>query len=458
MQKRSTLLAGIALVFLAGVFACVISLLVIPGIQLLPLYRIEPEDILPAKETLLLLHAPTPVDLERYKKTFPALDDVISDTPLDAIAIVQSDTETQSIGFIRKDEAWDGNSCEVGSYRIIRAETTFPCPAAAELDQFLSAGPRLSDDRAWRSLGSLPKGSWTFLKREAFPGAASLQQVIFGSMAFGTATHVLLFPENGTTVVRSWPTTPLASLGNASALVTPLKHPEMVFSFGNLAERNAELDHALTPDDRIILEGLLLQQLEDFAGPNASLEHGILPLIAQRSELHVGKTASGALSLLLSGTAQQGWNLDERLEELHRSFALRHPSTELLRFAFDEGRFPFQTLRLAEDEVRESEQIRGWSVEISRDNTDNSMLITAQSDRQIVLSNDPEALRRFLMEEGTEIPLPAGKKTLIGKTVAGMLFPNAWLGTLGMPETGKSIISIEQTGELRTVRISQIDN
>ena len=133
----------------------------------------------------------------------------------------------------------------------------------------------------------------------------------------------------------------LAALSNASALITPLEHPEMVFSFGNLADINAELDHALTPDDRIILEGRLLQHLEDFAGPNASLEHGVLPLIAQRSELHVGKTASGKLSFLLSGTAQQGVNTAERLEALHRSFALRHPDTELLRFAFDDGRFPF---------------------------------------------------------------------------------------------------------------------
>ena len=109
MQKRSTLLAGVALVVLAGLLACVIALLIVPGVQLLPLYRIEPEDILPAKETLLLLHAPTAEDLERYKKSFPALDDVISDTPLNAVAIVQSDTQTQSIGFIRKDKAWDGN-------------------------------------------------------------------------------------------------------------------------------------------------------------------------------------------------------------------------------------------------------------------------------------------------------------------------------------------------------------
>lgn len=455
MQKRTTILAGIALFFLAGLFACAIALLIVPGVQLLPLYRIEPEDILPAKETLLLLHAPTAEDLEHFKKNFPALDDVISDTPLDAVAIVRSDAEDHSIGFIRRDKAWDGNSCEVGSYRIIRAET-FPCPVAAALNQFLSAGPRLSDDRAWRSLGSLPKESWTFLKLEAFPAAASLQQVIFGSMAFGTATHVLLFPENEMTVVRSWPTSPLASLSNASALVTPLEHPEMVFSFGNLADVNAELDHNLTPDDRIILEGLLLQQLENFAGPNASLEHGVLPLIAQRSELHVGKTASGNLSLLLSGTAEQGVNTVEHLEALHRSFALRHPDTELLRFAFDDGRFPFETLRLKEEDILEEEQIRGWNVRISRDNADKTMFITAQSDRQIALSNDPEALRRFLMEEGKEIPLPAGKKTLIGRTVAGMLVPNAWLGMLGTAETGKSIISIEQTGELRTVRTDQL--
>ena len=239
MQKRTTILAGVSLVAVAGLFACVIALLIVPGVQLLPLYRIEPQDILPAKETLLLLYAPTAEDLERTKKTFPALDDVISDATLDAVAIVNIANETQSVGFVRKSEAWDGTSCEVGSYVIIRAETTFPCPSATELDQFLSAGPRLSDDRAWRSLGSLPKTSWTFLKREVFPGAMSLQQVIFSSMAFGTATHVLLFQEDGTTVVRSWPTSPLAALSNASALITPLEHPEMVFSFGNLADINA---------------------------------------------------------------------------------------------------------------------------------------------------------------------------------------------------------------------------
>ena len=95
--------------------------------QLLPLYRIEPQDILPAKETLLSVCADRGGS-GTYQKTFPALDDVISDATLDAVAIVNIANETQSVGFVRKSEAWDGTSCEVGSYVIIRAETTFPLP------------------------------------------------------------------------------------------------------------------------------------------------------------------------------------------------------------------------------------------------------------------------------------------------------------------------------------------
>ena len=83
----------------------------------------------------------------------------------------------------------------------------------------------------------------------------------------------------------------------------------------------------------------------------------------------------------------------------------------------------FETLRLKDEDTLEEEQIRGWSVRISRDNADKAMFITAQSDRQIALGNDSDALRRFLMEEGKAIPLPAGKKTLIGRTVAGMAVP-----------------------------------
>lgn len=448
MQKRTTVFAGVSLVTLAGAFACVIALLIIPGIQLLPLYRIEPEDILPAAETVLLMHAPSSEDLDQYKKTFPALDDVISDAALDAVAIVRIEHATQSIGFVRKSAAWDGKSCEVGPYVILSAEK-LPCPTVDALDGFLAAGPRLSNDRGWKMLRR-PSGPWTFLRREALPHGTTTAQRVAQAVILGSATHILHTEE----ALHAWPTEAAASL-DASSLKLPAHVPRIAFASSDTVKEWGELAGAVDKNDALVLEGVLLDRLASLAGPSVSLRHGLLPLMAFQSELHVGTTASGGLSLLLSGTAQQGLNLDERIEELHRSFALRHPSTELLRFAFDDGRFPFATLRMTEAGRRDEEQIRGWSIQISRDDSDESMLITARSDRQVALSNDPEALRRFLMEEGQETPFPTGKKTLIGRRTAGMVLPNALLTAFGIPEEGKSIISVEQNGEVRTVRMAQ---
>ena len=77
VTKLTTLLAGSILILIAVVFACAVALLVIPGVQMLPRYRIGAEDILPAKETVLLLHDPSAKELQQWKTIFPALDDVI---------------------------------------------------------------------------------------------------------------------------------------------------------------------------------------------------------------------------------------------------------------------------------------------------------------------------------------------------------------------------------------------
>lgn len=454
VTKLTTLLAGSILILIAVVFACAVALLVIPGVQMLPRYRIGAEDILPAKETVLLLHDPSAKELQQWKTIFPALDDVISDAVLDAVAVVKSpEGEMQSVGFIKKSGAWDGKSCDIGPYQVVFAVPgRFPCRA---IDTFLAPGSRLAQDRGWKSLGRLPKESWAFLRREEVPVGKTLPERALQASLLGGATHLLFPEEKDVIVIRAWPTSPLSPLAEPS-IISPLRDPAMVLTVGNLEEMLGGLDHVLSPEDHIIFEGSLLQMLEELAGPQVSLRYEILPLIARGSQIHTGKTASGTQSILLSGNADHTKDIVTRIDALHRSFALRHPDVELLEYAFDDGRFPFQTLRLSEEVSSEaSDQIRGWAVVISRDGIDNAMLITAVNGRKTAISNDPELLRKFLMEEGKIISLSQTKRPLVSRMVAGMLIPNKWLGSapLWIPEAGESVVSMEQTGDVRTVRV-----
>lgn len=472
MTKRTTIIAGTASILFALVLTCIIVLLLIPGVQLLPFYSLEPQDLLPATGTIFLMKNPTLEELQKWKTVFPALDDVMSDTPLEAIALMQTDERAmRSVGFQRKSGGWDGKSCEIGPYRVIVGSEQEPafaqastgrdsCPMVGEHGTFLTPGPRLSDDRGWRSLGRLPKESWTFVRRESLPAAEKLPQRIFQGILLSNATHLLTFHDSGNTVVRSWPTTPLSTLSEASLPASPLASPETIFAFGNLEEVFAALERDLSQDDRIVFEGVLLQKLEDLSGPLVSMRHELLPLLALDARILTGTTASGAVAVLLTGTAQKRTDIALHIDALHRSFRLRHPNVELLKYAFDNGRFPFRTLRLAENAFGEvSEQIRGWVVTMSRDASDSAMLVTAINDQQTAISNDPELLRRFLMEErDINILLPSSKRPIASRLVTGMLIPNVWLGSslLWMPKTGKSVIAIEQAEELRIVHMSKL--
>ncbi|TSC60116.1 MAG: hypothetical protein Greene041662_231 [Candidatus Peregrinibacteria bacterium Greene0416_62] len=403
---------------------------------------------------------PSPEQLQQWKSVFPVLDDVISEAPLDAVGVVEfPQGEMQSVGFLKKFGVWDGKSCDIGPYRIIVSSTgKDSCPRERELDAFLAAGSRLAYDHGWKALGRLPKESWIFMRTDALPNAQTLPQRALHASLLGNATHLLSFQENGNTVVRAWPSTPLSPRSEES-LSSPLENPESALAFGSLDEILAQFNRNLSSDDHIILEGLLLQKLEDLGGSQVSLRYELLPLVTLDAEIHTGTTASGAKLILLTGNAHNTTDIDSRIDALHRSFKLRHPNVELLEYAFDDGRFPFQTLRLSEiASEEESEQIRGWAVQISRDQVDSAMLITAVNGRQTAISNDAELLRRFLMEEGSAIPLPVTKRPLISRIVAAMLIPDAWLenAPFWMTEIGKSVVSMEQTGDVRMIRISKL--
>jgi hypothetical protein len=454
VTKRTTLLAGGTLIFIALIFACAITLLVIPGVQMLPQYRIGPEDILPAEQTIFLISHPAQEALQQWKTVFPVLDDVISDVPLDAIAVIQTGTVMQSVGLKRTSGAWDGKSCRIGSYQLALG-------TMQSLHQFIVEGPRLSQDRRWISLGRLPKSSWSFVRLDTLPIANTLAQRTVQGLLFDHATHLLISRENESTVIRSWTTTPLSPLARKDLLILPMHYLEAVFALGNLEEAMTELENSLSQDDRIILEGLLLQNLEDLSGSNVSLRHELLPLLATDAEIYTGTTASGAQSILLTGTARNTTDVALRIDALHRSFALRHLDVELLEFAFDDGRFPFQTLRLSPTaSKRQIEKIRGWTTTMSKDATDGAMLVTAMNGGQTAISNDPELLQRYLMEEGSGIHLLVAKRPIISHLGAAMVIPNMWLqnAPFWMAETGKSVVSVEQAGEARTVRVMATDN
>ncbi len=450
MKKRTKILSGIFLSGLALGFAAVFIIALLGGIHLLPLYRMEPQDILPADHTVLLLHHPDAMTIGAWGALFPSLAQ-ISSTDADAIAVVRDASGMQDVWlFVRVTSRNDGG-CIMGKYRILSAKGTL-CP-----DTLATGTKTLHEERGYKGLGKTPKGSWVFLRRDALSEAPVFYGRIMESSVLSSASHIRIVQEEGDSIITLWPVAPPSHTYD----LPDLSVRNAIFSLGtgNLKDAVERVLSGLSIPDRLTARGLLLTRSASLFGPDISLEHHLLPLLQENVTFAVLQTASGS-RVFIGGSAGTTSHARNAADALHTAFRLRHPDTAIVERTFDK-RFALRTMQVSEERIsEESGTIHDWNVRITRDSEDGRLLITALQGRAVRISDSAELVLASLAGEAG-IPIPVSRRPIARKTVQAAALPKEWMAhspllkTMLSSDTGNMVMVLEQLGETGYVRLQE---
>jgi hypothetical protein len=449
---------GIALSVLSVLLVLIIVTLLAGGIRLLPLYRIGPEDILPAGATVLWIHKPTTEDLQRWQAAFPALDDIASIPSLDDVAVIRLEQGgMEGIALQRRSGETSGKGCTMGPYEIV-ASAIHSCPTGSTADHFLAEGPRLAADPGYRALGKPPHGSWIFMRRESWKDAPTLAGRILESVTLSSATHMRISSGSGMTMFALWPMQPL-SHSYARQVIPVIPETHAVLAMGDAREALERGLHVLNPSDRLTTRGLLLAEAAKLFGTEVSVEHQLIPLFAEHVTLTVIASASGT-NMVIAGEVRNAARHAEAIKDLHHAFRIRHPNVAIVERVFD-GRFSARTMRVSEERITEERYTEdGWDIRITEDREDHQRLVTAARGRAVHISDDLDALMSSIDEEALGMALPTSRRPLALQTSHAALLPRAWLDNSPLLHTavegllgGHVILSLEQQGATGFLRL-----
>lgn len=448
MEKRTKILSGIFLSGLALGFATVFTIALLGGIQILPLYRMEPEDMLPERNTVFLLRNATPQDIAAWSNIFADITSAYYGAT--SLAIVQSDNGDRHV--IRFDRLTRNASsgCIIGKYRIESANGDV-CP-----DAVAHHGATLGDEAGYKALGKPPKGSWAFVRRDALPEAPNLLSRVLESSVLSSASYIRISQEDGDRIITLWPASPPSHTYDLPAL--PESNAVFSLGTGNLQDTVERVLSTLSTPDRLTARGLLLTQSAALFGPDISLEHRLLPLLTENSSISIVQTESGS-RILISGNAGTASDALQTMNELHTAFRLRHPDVAVVERTFDE-RFPLKTMRVSEERIyAENGTIHGWDIRATKDSRDNRLLITALRGKEVQISDSTELLLSSLAESSaTAIPVshrPIAKKTVQAAVLPAKWFQHSPLLKIIAPSGNSLIVVIEQLGETGYVRVRE---
>jgi hypothetical protein len=446
VHKRRILTAGISVALVATLAATIVV-----SISLLPLYRRDTADMLP-RTTLLLSTAQNETARRRWAQVFPTLT---SGVPADAesIAIVRTEETEGWIAFERRSAAHDDSEPALGPFHITVSRESLREALDATTDRLT---PML------RKLGRTPRGAWTYIAREALPRSSELPGRVMDAAFLGSAEAMLLEQESGSTVLRMVPSSPLPPLRMETVLPSPFEEPLLVVTLGDATALLAAWEAALGESDWGVVEGVMLAQIAEVLGEGISVRHDLLPLLREQLSLHIARTETDSIAFLLEGSPARPLNAERILEDIHRSFALRHPDIEITSRLFD-GRFPARTIRLAEGRTTHEERaMEEWWLRISTDSEDRATLVTGCNGARCLVSNDIAAVERWITGKWpTVLTLPHTQRPIAVRTLVGGSLPGAWLprsatlqALLG-PIPEQIVFALEQDGERRILRVAK---
>lgn len=442
VQKRA-ILTGIGLSVLSLLLVCVILFVVAGGIQVLPIYRTEPQDILPALRTQVLMMKPNREEIMRWQQHIDVLK-MVESIP-DALAVVTGPDDTvYPVLFERRPPGGDAR-CAVGIYRVT-------VPGESLCVDLTTAGEAvLSDEAGFHALGREQVRSWTFVRRSALPSPETLKGRVLESLLLDASTHLRFAAQSGGMLVTLWPS-PTSSSSYPNRSLPALEGMTWSIGVGDVRETIARVLKDLHPQDRITARGLLLGAADAVVGPSLSIEYGVLRALRGQGFAVGTRTASGTSAIVIGAESSTSKTATAIETLLHNAFRARQTDVEIAQFTFD-GRFPFQTARIARDRIVERQSTEGsWSVKVAEDRKEPLQMATAINGSMLWYSNDETALRDVAIG-GRAVALPLFRRPIALQTEIGAVLPSIWLHsspalslTIGSGDD-RVVLSLQGNGE-----------
>lgn len=427
--------------------------IIITATNMLTLQARYVSDVLPAGQTVLLIHRPLEQNLAPLAAWFSP--ETLEHLP----------SGTEGLALLRTEEGVIGAAVLVrsrtqGSGTIVAAPPFTVYTSDEAIAQILQdTYAPLTRNGAYSALraGKKPDTPWAYMdtawlmqqKQQAVPGLTTA--------VFGSGSHIGIEQRAESIIVQI-----------AGAPPAPQKHSApmqrgachgAICVHGNVAWAWDSVQAHLSGEEAGIAHSIVTQWLIQAFGDGISWTYEVLPLLTQGS-VQVGLPASGSL-LTIEGTAPSEKAAEALAGRLHQRHAERYTPTEV-RSTLLEDRFPSRDIRMAEKQEPTVQHVNGWRIQQSGGGTTDALLITAVHGSSIILSQDP-ALPAVLAAAARDTP-PA-RMHLAGHihqaALAALIEPygienlHDWL-YVPVPPLGQEFAwELEQRGDMRIVRIGK---
>lgn len=373
------------------------------------IYASEPADFLPIKQTKLLIHKPTAVDIKRWGDEYPFMHTVDQST-LAALAVVtMNNAETGVIAF-HHDTSMDHS---VGPFGI---QVSNPLVLPHLQAQQTSLGKH-ETYRAFKKVHA-QDDSWTYLQKQSQVVAdthllSSLLRSTASAFAFTQMSDIQVLQQRQSL---------LPPPGEASTSIPHVEYRLFALSMGNAHEGFVRWKTRLPSENVAIVEGLLRSTIA-FLGSNVSFDYDILPLVTKPSVLQAA-TMSGSTTLLLSGSMDDKTTLNEILERMHESYGKTLTTTRVTKRVLDK-RFTTVDLRHDDSMIETAyEPVGDWAVVSTTEVKSATGLFTATQGNMFMVAQRKDVLLSALNARDTLQPpytADTGTLTAVFESKQGVL-------------------------------------
>ncbi|MDD5470171.1 MAG: hypothetical protein PHO92_05245 [Candidatus Peribacteraceae bacterium] len=362
-------------------------------------------DVLPARETVLLIEQPSQETIDQFGQWFPRLKGIAIPPSSEAAALVRlPNGATELLIFARAHGQQETAEELLGTFPpfVVLASSQEALTLVRETKGVLSQFKPFQQLVRVRARD----GQWTYLRTDALPAAAGTTEQLMRHLLFGQDRFAAITQQTDSVQIDTTDQQPPA----IKYLATPpetwsMANPILAIAVHDLAAAFRGALQQFPAEEQAVLQAILAQRIRAALGPDVSMEFDLLPLLENETMIALSRNGSGALAFAIRGETKRAEQAMDLLRILQESAGNTLRGTEVRTRLFD-GRFPAKDIRLAQQEQPEPAKTEnGWHVWRGRTADETAPLIGAVKGRTFVLSNDTASAEALLAaSQGTVAP------------------------------------------------------
>ncbi|MDD3897180.1 MAG: hypothetical protein PHU04_05105 [Candidatus Peribacteraceae bacterium] len=352
-------------------------------------------DVLPARETVLLIEQPSQETIDQFGQWFPRLKDVTIPPSSEAAALVRLPNGTTELLIFARAHGQQEAEELLGTFPpfVVLASSQEALTLVRETKGVLSQFKPFQQLVRVRARD----GQWTYLRTDALPAAAGTTEQLM--------RHLLLKQDRFAAITQQAESVQIDTTDQQPPaikyLATPpetwgMADPILAIAVHDLAGAFRGALQPFPTEEQEVLQGILAQRMRTVLGPDVSVEFDLLPLLENETMIALGRNGSGALAFVVRGETKRAEQAMELLRMIQQSAGKNYKSTEVRTRLFD-GRFPAQDIRIAQQETAEfAETGSGWHVWRGRTADGTAPLVVAVKGKRFIVGNDTDGAETLI--------------------------------------------------------------